>query len=136
MDVILRLREQDAVEEFLSNPSEGSFCELFANVGPRIMRYFRTQGCDRELAEDLTQEVMLIVYRRGETVRDKRLFRPWLYKVAKNSLLQHVRRNGRQVETVQLDVLIQDRGKLECDPLSHSQFLEWMVWLEPDRQRA
>ena len=39
--------------------------------------------------EDLAQEVMLIVYRKADQIRDRALFRAWLFKVARSLLCRH-----------------------------------------------
>ncbi len=134
-EVALPLGEQEAVERFLDAPGEDSFRELFRATAPRVARYFRTRGCDRELAEDLTQEVMLTVFSQIGRLRKKELFRPWLFKIAKNALLQHFRRSGREVATVDLDPGRHESGGVPADSLAGSRFQEWMAWLEPDERR-
>jgi RNA polymerase sigma-70 factor (ECF subfamily) len=123
------------VERFLSDPREERFGEFFRAIAPRVFSYFRTRGCDRALAEDLTQEVMLAVYRQAHTLRQKELFRPWLYRIAKNAMLQHVRRTGREIETVQLDVTFGGMASRAPDPLLPAQFAEWMAFLDAEERR-
>jgi RNA polymerase sigma-70 factor (ECF subfamily) len=130
-----QLSELEALEGFIANPVEERCSELFRSTAPRIFAYFRTRGCDKALAEDLTQEVMIAVFRRATTLRHRELFRPWVYRIARNALLQHVRRMGRQVETVQLDSAAGDAGASPPDPLLPAQFAEWMKFLEPDERR-
>ena len=130
----MQLGEQEALDRFLAEPSEESFSDLFRAIAPRIFAYFRARGCEQSLADDLTQDVMLTVFRQVDTLRDRQMFRSWLYRVAKNVLLQSVRRKGRQVETVNMDTaaLIGDR---KVDPLLRSQFQEWMEFLENDERQ-
>lgn len=131
----LALSEQEAAQWFLAAPSEESFRDLFRVTAPRIVCYFRARGCDLDLAEDLTQEVMLAVYNGYRTLRNRELFRPWIYKIARNALLRYIRETGRQVDTVSLDAeLVQTAGP-SPDPLLLSQFAQWMAWLSPDERR-
>lgn len=132
---MLPLTEQEAIERFLANPSEEACGEFFRATAPRIFCYFRARGCDAALAEDLTQNVMITVFRHASELREKELFRPWLYRIAKNELLQHLRRKGRQVETVHLEMALEDAGGAGSDPLLPAQFAEWMQYLEPDERR-
>jgi len=131
----LRLGEQEALSRFLSEPGEESFGEFFRAVAPRVFSYFRARGCETALAEDLTQEVMIAVFRQVGTLRQNESFRPWLYRVAKNVLLQFLRRKARQVDTVELDTVTKEPGNRDADPLLPVQFLEWMASLEEDERQ-
>jgi hypothetical protein len=56
--------------------------------------------------------------------------------VAKNVLLQFLRRKNRQVDTVEFDMVAREGGNLDADPLLPVQFLEWMAFLETDDTSA
>jgi RNA polymerase sigma-70 factor (ECF subfamily) len=127
--------EQDVVARFLSKPSDETFHELFRGLAPRILGYFRARGCELELAEDLTQEVMLAVYKEARSLRDKALFRPWVYRIARNALLRHLRDTGRRVETVELGAEAEGLYQTDSDLTLRSQFAEWMAWLRPEERQ-
>lgn len=61
-------------------------------------------------AEDLMQEVFLQVYRKLNTFRGEAAFGSWLYRVATNVTMMHLRK--RQVEEIPLDEL--ELQNLEC----------------------
>ena len=128
--------EQEAVDRFLSSPDEESFRALFRSVAPRVICYFRARGCQHELAEDLTQEVMLSVYNQSHTLRKPEMFRLWLFQIMKNALLQHLRRSGRQIATVTLDGEFEESSGLTADPLAESRFAEWMAILEAGERQV
>jgi RNA polymerase sigma-70 factor (ECF subfamily) len=128
------LSEQEVVDRFLRQPCEESYCELFRALAPRLICYFRARGCGLELAEDLLQEVMLTVYRRSPMLRHAELFRPWLYKIVRNVLLQHLRRLRREVATVGLEEAAAESAKAAADPLAGSRFQEWIAALAPDER--
>jgi RNA polymerase sigma-70 factor (ECF subfamily) len=132
---VLPLTEQEAIDHFLANPSDETCGAFFRATAPRIFCYFRARGCDAALAEDLTQNVMITVFRHANTLRERDLFQPWLYRIAKNELLQHIRRRGRQPETVPMDPAFEETGAPAPDPLLPAQFAEWMQFLEPDERR-
>src|SRR5215472_14726217 len=73
------------IDRFLTEPSEESYRGLFQVLMPRMITYFRVRGCGRDVAEDLAQEVMLAAYMRSSGLRSRALFRPWLYKIARNA---------------------------------------------------
>lgn len=96
----LVVTEQEAFEQFLQSRTEDSFTLLCELLSPRLIRYFRARSCDPVTTEELTQDVLLAVYRRGGTVRDPGVFQAWVYRVAHNALLQRVRSASRRVQTV------------------------------------
>ncbi len=45
-----------------------------------------------EAARDLTQEVFIKIWLKRENLSDVLLFEPWLYRVAKNVFIDHLRK--------------------------------------------
>src|SRR5439155_26950329 len=83
------LRESEVADRFLDHPNEESFTKLFQMFTPQLVAFFRRRGHELVLAEDLAQEVMLTVYRKAKQVRDRRLFRAWLFRIARNTACRH-----------------------------------------------
>lgn len=96
------LQEGAVTEQFLDHPNEHSFAALFKVFYPQLISFFRARSRELALAEDLAQEVMLTVYRKSGQIRDRSLFRAWLFKIAHNVLCRHYGRSSREVETVNL----------------------------------
>src|SRR6266849_6200274 len=96
------LHEGAVTERFLEVPNDDSFTNLFNMFTPKLVAFFRARGCERALAEDLAQEVMLIAYSKAAQIRDRTLFRGWLFKIARNALCRHYGKQTREVETVDL----------------------------------
>jgi DNA-directed RNA polymerase specialized sigma24 family protein len=103
---------------------------MFQVLMPRMITYFRVRGCGREVAEDLSQEVMLAAYTQSSRLRSRELFRPWLFKIARNAFLQWLRHNSREVETVELGAAIWQPESRSTDPLRTLQFAQWMAALD------
>ena len=126
------LREGAVTETFLEAPNEESFADLFKTFTPQLVAFFRARGCEPALAEDLTQEVMLAVYRKAAQVRDRALFRAWLFKIARNALCRHYGKQTREVETVDLadvaDRLVAASHTPAATPAF--EFLHWMAFLD------
>src|SRR5712671_5419578 len=95
------LHEAAVTEKFLDAPDEESFGELFKAFTPQLVAFFRARGCQM-MAEDLAQEVMLTVYRKADQIRDRSLFRAWMFKIARNTLCRHYGKQAREVDTVDL----------------------------------
>lgn len=62
----------------------------------RIYGYAVKRTCDREEAEELTQEIVLAALRAMPGLRDERRFEPWLWGVAANVTRVFRRTQGRQ----------------------------------------
>ena len=95
------LLEGAVTERFLDAPNEQSFADLFKTFTPQLVAFFRARGCQL-MAEDLAQDVMLTVYRKAEQIRDRSLFRAWIFKIARNTLCRHFGKQSREVDTVDL----------------------------------
>jgi RNA polymerase sigma-70 factor (ECF subfamily) len=70
---------------------------LMRKYYPRILNFvYRFLG-NRQLSEDLTQDVFLKVYKSARRYRPRSKFQTWLYTIAKNSCLNELRRNRGQM---------------------------------------
>ena len=126
--------DRQAIENFLLTRTEDAFCVLFESVYPRLRRYFLLRGMDAGEAEELAQNVMVILYRRGGEVRDRELFHGWLFSVAKNELIRHWRQKQTRHRIAAMEPLSEElSGRLmtEMELASQSNFAEWMSYLVP-----
>jgi RNA polymerase sigma factor (sigma-70 family) len=129
---------QDAVtERFLEAPNEESFTALFKLFRPQLVAFFRARGCEA-VAEDLAQEVMFTVYRKAGQVRDRALFRAWVFTIARNALSRHWGQRSREVETVDLaDVperFVTSNNRSAGTPAF--EFHHWMTFLDSQEREA
>src|ERR1700692_772797 len=104
-------REAAATEAFLGAPNEESFIELFLMLTPQLVSFFRSRGCARDLSEDLSQEVMLTVYRKTAQLRDRARFRAWVFTIARHALYQHHRKQSPEAVTIDLENVVDTRTK-------------------------
>ena len=89
------------IQSFLDAPDETTFADLFRVFSPKLVAFFRARGSG-PVAEDLAQEVMFTVYRKAGQVRDRALFRAWVFRIARNTLSRHFSHRIREVDTVDL----------------------------------
>ncbi len=128
------LNDRHAIEEFLLTGAEEAFCGLFESVYPRVRRYFLMRGMEAGEAEDLAQNVMVIVYQRAGEVRETGSFYGWLFQVAKNELARYWRQRqtrNRIAEMEPLDDEIANKLMTEMEVAGSSDFAEWVSYLEP-----
>jgi RNA polymerase sigma-70 factor (ECF subfamily) len=122
--------EYDVTERFLEQADEDSFTDLFRTFSPQLVFFFRRRGHETGVAEDLAQEVMLTVYRKVGQLRDHKLFRAWLFKVARNAACRHFAQRSRQVPTVDLTDVIEVLPAANRNPFAPaSEFSDWMKFL-------
>jgi RNA polymerase sigma-70 factor, ECF subfamily len=133
-----RLEEKQAIELFLRTRTEESFCALFEYLYARMRRYFLLRGLESSIAEELAQDVMFIVYRRAGDIRDQELFHGWIFKIAKNELLRHWRRERTRNEIAAFEPLSEDLAynlTTEFESARVMDFTKWLSYLEPaDRE--
>jgi RNA polymerase sigma factor (sigma-70 family) len=129
-----RRQEAAATETFLQSPTEESFTELFLTLTPQLVSFFRSHGCARDLSEDLSQEVMLTVYRKTAQLRDRTRFRAWLFTIARHALYSHQGKHFLEVVAIDLQDIVDTRTTV----MGHSafEFHHWMTFLESKEREA
>ncbi|NOT48699.1 MAG: sigma-70 family RNA polymerase sigma factor [Acidobacteria bacterium] len=116
------LKMSDSTEIFVDIMSEQSataaatetieFDEAFTLHHRTVFRAARSVVHDCGLAEDVTQEVFIRLYKHMDSIKDAEMLRPWLIRVAlnvaKNTLRGNIRANTRDEnyvkETVEASV--------------------------------
>lgn len=83
----------------------GAFDELFRANQTRLFRYIRNLVGERDLAEDVLQDVFLIIYRKIGWLNEPKLFRAWMYRIATREAFRVLKKRARwREETLDDDV--------------------------------
>jgi RNA polymerase sigma factor (sigma-70 family) len=130
--------KREVVDRFLDHPDGDSFTVLFRAFSPQLVAFFRKRGHELGVAEDLAQEVMLTVYQRACQLRDRTLFRAWLFKIARHAACRYFAKRTREAPTVDLEDMGDVRAAPGRSPKSPSdfEFREWMAFLEPHEREV
>ncbi len=107
------MEEMQALVERAKAGDGGAFGELYEKLSPEIYRYLlRHVGGKREAAEDLTEEVFVKVLERLHSYQFRGLpFSAWLYRIARNHLIDHLRAKPKQpVSSIDATPDIAERG--------------------------
>ena len=81
-----------------------AFGRLFGRYAPKVKAHLVARGAPAGVADELTQEVMLIVWRKAALFdAGKGSLVTWLYTISRNCLLNHVRAAGRR--EIDIDVV-------------------------------
>jgi RNA polymerase sigma-70 factor (ECF subfamily) len=126
------LREAAVIARSLAEPGSESFNGLYELFTPRLVAFYRARNCDPGLSEDLAQLVMLAVYRKAGQIRDRALFRAWLFRIAYNALCRHYGKQAREVETVYVEDSVDRQASVSAEPGQPAfEFMQWIGFLNP-----
>ena len=127
-----------AAQKFLESPNEDTFAAVLEIFTPQLICLFRARGCALALSQDLAQDVMLIVYRKADQLRDRTLFRAWLFKVARSSFCRYYGKQSREVGTIDSEKVSDSRITSIKPPAATLafEFQHWMSFLDSREQEA
>ncbi len=75
-----------------------AFATLFSHFAPRVKSYMLSLGASAEVAEELAQDTMLIVWRRaGAFDPTKAAASTWIFTIARNLRIDAARRDRRPI---------------------------------------
>ena len=127
----------EVAERFLEQPGEDSFDALFHVFSPQLVAFFQRRGHDKGVAEDLAQEVMITVYQKAQQVRDHKLFRAWLFKVARNAASRYFAQRKREVPTADVTDISDFLSAPNRNPFGPaSEFNDWMKFLDAQERET
>jgi RNA polymerase sigma-70 factor (ECF subfamily) len=118
---------------------ERAFALIVRAYEAPIFNYVLRMVGDRTLAEDLTQDVFLHVFRGLRGFSRRALFTTWLFQVAKNRVIDEMRATERRPRTL---VAIEDAPQLEVvdAPIEQSEAIQILLCevekLSPDLKES
>jgi RNA polymerase sigma factor (sigma-70 family) len=90
---------------------------LFEKYHVELFNYFQRRCRNKEISEDLTQNVFQRIIKYRNSFREDSVFRPWMYKIAQNLLYSHYRKKPPEDEFT-------DTGQLADSPEGSEQVLQ------------
>ena len=134
----LRLQSDERLVALTRRGSSGAFEALVKRYESRLLTFCRHMLGSTEDAEDVLQEVFASAY--GALLGDERTInvRPWLYRIARNRCLNHLRRPVHAGQD-SMDVYERDGGTTTADTVHHREDFRQIVSdvLElPESQRS
>jgi RNA polymerase sigma-70 factor, ECF subfamily len=93
-------RERDHFSNLMERVAQfkdkAAYSELFSYYGPRVKAYLMRMGADDALAEELAQDVMVVVWRKAELFdRTQASVSTWLFRIARNKRIDGIRRTKK-----------------------------------------
>ncbi len=110
----LRKRMGDNLLAVASHRDEAAFSDFYSYYAGRVKSFLMGKGMSEEISEELTQEIMLTVWRRAESYDPRKAAAStWLFTIARNRRIDYLRGNSR-IE-VELDDELLDVGNTEAE---------------------
>jgi RNA polymerase sigma-70 factor (ECF subfamily) len=98
----------------------------------RLLRYLVYMTGRRELAEDIFQETWIRVLERGRQYDGRREFANWLFAIARNLVLDHMRR--KPMVSIEGSLQDDDAAPLEIQATGQSSALDLTIQREQSEQ--
>ena len=93
-----------------------AFDELLKSVQGALFRYIsRLVGGDHGLAEDVLQEVFLIIYRKLRWLENPQVFRAWVYRIASRETFRRLKKEKLWSEQVRDESVLERVPQKEED---------------------
>ncbi len=117
--------------------STGEIYEAFSRP---LLAYLRRRIGDPMDAEDVLQEIFVRLHTRLDSLQDERRLAPWLYRIARNAVVDYYRARRQEVDLPEdlpaepqgeeADLLAHLaeglRGMLACLPEKYAQAVQWV----------
>lgn len=101
--------DEFTVVEAAKRGSQDALTALYEHYFPRVYRYIATRLGSAEDAEDVTEEVFLRIVNNIQSFSWRGLpFSAWVFRIARNELVSHVRREKNRSARAQLTESIPD----------------------------
>jgi RNA polymerase sigma factor (sigma-70 family) len=123
---LLRLQSDERLIALVRRGNHGAFEVLVARYQSRLLAFCRHMLGSREDAEDVLQEVFAAAF--NAILADSREInvRPWLYRIARNRSLNHLRR-VQPIGVDSMDVHLSEHGVTTADKVDRRETLRELV---------
>jgi RNA polymerase sigma factor (sigma-70 family) len=123
---MLRLQSDERLVAIARRGNQHAFEALVARYQARLLAFCRHMLGSREDAEDVLQEVFAAAY--NAMLADERAInvRPWLYRIARNRSLNHLRRT-QAIGVDSMDVHLSEYGQTTADKVHKREEFRQLV---------
>jgi len=123
---LLRLQSDERLIALVRRGNQGAFEVLVSRYEVRLLGFCRHMLGSREDAEDVLQEVLAAAY--NALLSDERPInlRPWLYRIARNRSLNHMRRQ-QAIASDAMDLHFSDHGASTADKVDDREEFRELV---------
>lgn len=90
------LSDGELIQQYVRRENEDAFNEIVNRYGWKIHRLAFRITHDMATADDIMQEVFMVLFQKLDTLREDAKFSTWLYKIATNMSFMFLRKQNRQ----------------------------------------
>jgi RNA polymerase sigma-70 factor (ECF subfamily) len=127
--------ERDKQESWLALRAQAgdreAFDQLFRLLQEPLYRYIFSLTGARALAEDILQEVFILIYRKIRWLREPGLLRPWAYRIATRESFKHLKRERRWADKAEDESVLLDLPAPSRDQLAPELIAEMIARVSP-----
>lgn len=98
-EIFLVLRSQSGDRE--------AFDELLKSIQEPLFRYIYRLTDERGAAEDVLQEVFILIYRKLRWLENPKLFRAWIFRIASREAFSRLKKEKRWAEQVRDEEILE-----------------------------
>ncbi len=123
---LLRLQSDDRLIALVRRGNHHAFEALVARYQARLLAFCRHMLSSKEDAEDVLQEVFAAAF--NAILADERAInvRPWLYRIARNRSLNHLRRT-QAVGVDSMDIHLSEHGQTTADKVHRREDFRLLI---------
>jgi RNA polymerase sigma-70 factor, ECF subfamily len=94
----------------------------------RLRSFIYSKVPDKDVTEDILQEVFIKIHLKIDTLRDESKLKPWLYQITRNMIMDYYRRN----KSVNFSMLTPDEQEEETDNKAMDEAMQDMIGMMKD----
>jgi len=106
-----------------------AFDRLFRLLQEPLYRYIFSLVGARAPAEDVLQEVFILIYRKIRWLREPALLRPWVYRIATREAFKHLKRERRWTDKAEDESVLLDLPAPSRDDLAPEMITQLVAQL-------
>ncbi|MEM9508794.1 MAG: RNA polymerase sigma factor SigZ [Cyanobacteria bacterium P01_E01_bin.35] len=88
------------------------FRQLWQEYSDQLRQFLRLRVNNRADVDDLLQEILIKTYQHLNTVKDPNKFPPWLFQIARNTLIDYYRKTKREIYRQDVSALTEEKVEL------------------------
>jgi RNA polymerase sigma-70 factor, ECF subfamily len=108
-----------------------AFDRLFRMLQEPLYGYIFSLVGARAPAEDVLQEVFILIYRKIRWLREPELLRPWVYRIATREAFKHLKRERRWTDKAEDESVLHDLPSPSRDDLAPELITQLVERLSP-----
>jgi len=79
--------------------------DIWLDYSAALKRFVHAKISNVDDVEDVLQEILLKTHQNLASIKDKNSVKSWLFQVANNAIIDFYRKNGRRLESSEIDVV-------------------------------